>query len=154
MVREAFWDALGASYVPLGWLLGSLAACWEALGASWQPLGASWGLLAASWEPLGAVFGRSWRLLSGLWLVLGWSWGLLGGKVALAAAGARFWELPGGLLGGKVALARAGGGFSGLPKIHDTVWARCKRSKLGGVRPPQKLLAKAKSDTIMSLLAN
>ena len=41
-----------------------------------------------------------------------------------------------------------------LPEIHGHVWARHKRSKSGGVRPPQKLLAKAKSDTIMSLLAN
>ena len=97
----------------------------------------------ASWDPLGAVFGRSWRLLSGLWLILGRPWGLLGGKVALAAAGTRFGELPGGLLGGKMALARAGAGFSGLPQIHETFWPVAHVANRGGVRPPQKASAKA-----------
>ena len=64
--------------------------------------------------------------------------------MALAAAGARFGELPGGLLGGKVALARAGAGFSGLPEIHGTVWQGCGRKKPGGPAPP-KALAKAKA---------
>ena len=59
--------------MPLGWLLGHLAACWEALGASWQPLGASWApgsLLEPSWNAswslwgrLGSLLERSWRLL-------------------------------------------------------------------------------------------
>ena len=152
----------------LGWLLGPLAASWEALGASWTPLGGILGhlgsLLAASWNLLAASWG-SWRPLGCSWRALGSllaaSWGLLGrlglpgsGKVALAAAGARFFELPRRLLGGKVALARARAGFSGLPKIHGGVWPGGRPPSLGGSRPPLKLLAKAKSDTIMSLLAN
>ena len=38
MARKAFWDALGASQVQLGWLFGPLAASWEALRASWKRL--------------------------------------------------------------------------------------------------------------------
>ena len=66
LCQGSFWGALGASEVPLGRLLGPLAASWEALRASWKrllrllgPLGsilaASWSLLAASWN--------SWRAL-------------------------------------------------------------------------------------------
>ena len=118
MIREAFWGALGASYLPLGWLLGPLAASREALGASWKPLegiikhlgsllAASWGLLAASWGSWRAPW-VSWEPLGGLLGRLGWPGS---GKVALAQAGARFLKLPGGLLGGKMALALAGVGF-------------------------------------------
>ena len=104
--------------VLLGWLLGALGslleASWGHHRASWQPLGGLLGLLASSLGLLGA----SWRPLGGLLGPLGWPGS---GKVALAAAGARFWELPGGLLSGKVALARAGAGFSGPSKIHEGV---------------------------------
>jgi len=44
--------------------------------------------------------------------------------------------------------------FWSAPKAYGTVWPGRNRSKSGGVLPPQKLLAKANSDTIMSLLAN
>ena len=63
--------------MPLGWLLGLLAASWEALGASWQPLGGLLGplrdllvLLGASWRPLGNRLGPLGGLLAAFWCVL------------------------------------------------------------------------------------
>ena len=75
--------------MPLGWLLGPLAASWEALGASWKPLGrilaASWRSLGFSWQTpgaLGELLGRSWGglgvVLTGLGAVLERSWVILG----------------------------------------------------------------------------
>ena len=39
----------------------------------------------------------------------------------------------------------------GLPKNHGSLWLGCGCSKSKRVRPPKKLLAKATSDTMMSL---
>ena len=142
---------LGRLLGPLGRLLGAswgiLAASWQPLGISWRHLGALGGLLGALGEPLGASWrppGASWGGLAGLEAEK-WPW---------LQREHDFWSSQGRLLGGKVALARARAGFSGLPKIHGTVWAGGGCPSLGGSRPPLKLLAKAKSDTIMSLLAN
>ena len=77
--------------------------------------------------------------------------------MALAAAGARFWELPDGLPGGEMALARAGAGFSGGRLGGAQVQPGHEEGARGPFRDPPplpKLLAKANSDTIMSLLAN
>ena len=139
---EALGSLLGASW-------GILAASWRPLGFSWGSLGGLLGLLASSWGLLRV----SWELPGGLLRQLGWP---ISGKVALAAAGARFWELPGRLLGGKVALARAGAGFSGGRRGCAQVQGARREGAAGPCRDPPlpKLIAKAISDTIMSLLAN
>ena len=93
----------------LGRLLGPLRSLSGAsggiLGASWRPLGVSLWPFGARDELVGSrggLFGASWGGLAGLGADK-WPWlervhdfdssqgGLLGGKVALAAAGARFW---------------------------------------------------------------
>ena len=61
--------------MPLGWLLGPLAASWEALGASWKPLGGIMG-------HLGSLLAASWGLLAASWSGLGTSWDGLGRYVA------------------------------------------------------------------------
>ena len=142
-MREAFfgalgasWVALGASWKPLGELLRSLGGL---LGSFWRPLGSLGGLLGLLASSLG-LLGASWRPLGGLLGPLGWPGS---GEVALAPAGARFLKLPGGLLGGKMALARAGVGFSsgrrGGARVQQTFSQRPRSAQLERFGTPPSL---------------
>ena len=81
---QSLWGFLGASWEPLGSLLGAslglFGAFWGPLGTSWAVLGRSyavWPLRRPSWRPLAAALGLSWGPLGPFWEPIGPSWGPL-----------------------------------------------------------------------------
>ena len=148
----------------VGKLLGPLGSLLAPLGASWRPLGNLLGPLGGVLAPLGGLLGASWgglrpilvpleRSLAHLGVVLksfGWKSGPgCSGSTILGAprwcpwrgngpgsSGSRIFRGP---PGGRTGSARARGG---------------RKRTVSGPPPLPKLLAKANSDTIMSLLAN
>ena len=105
--------------------MAGLEASWGDLGASWGDLGASWGDLGASWDDLRASWDAIGTILGPLGTRLGFIRGMLGGTL-------------------------------GSAQVQGEVKERSRSAQLErfGTPPLPKLLAKANSDTIMSLLAN
>ena len=95
-------------------------------------LASSLGLLVASWEHLGGLLRASWGGLAGPEAEK-WPW-LTREHDFVSSQGASWAEK-------WLRLERE----QEFPKVHETLWRAGGCSKSGGVRPPQKLLAKAKS---------
>jgi len=89
---DSLESLLGASWAPLGSLLGCLRVSWEALGrlkgtlralahefcALGAAFGASWEALGSPLDPLGNLLGASWESLGPSWETLGSHLGRLG----------------------------------------------------------------------------
>ena len=137
-----------------------MAASWRPLGALGELLGSLGGLLGSFWrplEPLGELLGSLGSLLAASWGSLGISLLAWKRKSGPGSSGSMIFEAPrrppwrenGTGSSGSRIFRGAPGGRTGSRR------ARGGREKgVSGPPPSPKLLAKANSDTIMSLLAN